>query len=76
MSIAVSYLLWNLPKITNKAQDGALLQWVIHIAQVQLVGIKVWVEGIDGVHRGRALLLVAEDQVYPQVEVCTHIVTL
>lgn len=67
------YLLWYLSKVADKTQDGALNQRIF--VEVHLVSIEVRVIGVNCLHCSWTMLLVAKNQIYPAMEVCTHIVT-
>lgn len=69
------YLLWYLSEVADKTQDGALNQRIFDVVEVHLVSIEVRVVGVNGLHSSWAMLLVAKNQVYPAMEVCTDIVT-
>lgn len=64
-----SHLFGNLPKVVDEADGGRLLQRVVDVVDVNLSLVEEVVEDVDGLHGWRALLLVAEDEVDPLVEV-------
>jgi len=70
------YLLGDLSKVVDEADGGGLLQRVVDVVDVHLALVEQVVEHVDRHLRQRALLLVAEDQVDPLVEVGRHVVAL
>lgn len=68
------YLFRNLAEVANVSQDCALDDGVLSI-QTASLGIEVRVERVHTLYSTRALLPVPKNQVDPQVEVGTHIVT-
>lgn len=70
----VSYLLWDLSKIADKSQDGALDERVANVVHLYLIAVEIGVEDVHGLHCSRALLLEAEDQIDPVVEVAADVI--
>lgn len=68
------YLFGNLAKVADVSQDCALDDGVLSILPASL-SIEVRVERVHTFYSSRALLPVPENQVDPQVEVGTHVVT-
>lgn len=68
------YLLGNLAKVADVSQNCAFNNRVLSILPAFL-SIEVRMEGVHTFYSSRALLPVPENQVNPQVEVGTHVVT-
>lgn len=68
------YLFGDLAKVTDVAQHCAPDDGVLGVLPVSL-SIEVRVEGVQAFHGGRALLAVPKNQVDPQVQTGTHVVT-
>lgn len=68
------YLFGDLAKVTDVSQHCALDDGVLGVLPVSL-SIEVRVEGVQAFHSGRALLPVPKNQVDPQVQTGTHVVT-
>lgn len=73
---SLRYLLGDLPEVVDEANGGSLLQWVVDVVDVHLALIEEVVEDIDSLHGGWPLLLVAEYEVYPLMQVGADVVTL
>lgn len=69
------YLTRNLTKVIDEANDGILSERIIDAVNINIAFIEQMVEHIDFFHSNRPLLLVAEYQVDPLVQMGTHIVT-
>ncbi len=67
------YLSGNLAKVADVAKDCALDDGVFGILPASL-SVEIRVKCVHTFYSSRALLPVPENQVYPQVEVGTHIV--
>lgn len=63
-------------KVVNEADGGRLFERVVDVVNVNLTLVEQVVEDVDRLHGRRALLLVAENEVYPFVEVGRHVVAL
>ena len=63
-------------EVVDEADGGRLFQRVVDVVDVHLALVEEVVEDVDRLHGRRALLLVAEDQVDPLVEVGRHVVAL
>ncbi len=68
------HLFGNLAKVADISQDCALDDGVLSILPASL-SIEVRVERVHTFYSSRALLTVPKNQVDPQVEVGTHVVT-
>lgn len=68
------YLFGNLTKVADVSQHCALDDGVLKVLPVSL-SIEVRVERVDTLYSSGALLPVPKNQVDPQMEVGTHIVT-
>ena len=70
------HLFGDLAEVVDEADGGGLLERVVDVVDVHLALVKEVVEHVDRLHGRRTLLLVAEDQVDPLVQVGAHVVTL
>lgn len=68
------YLFGNLAKVADVSQHCALDDGVLRVLPASL-SIEVRVERVHAFHSSRALLTVPKNQVDPQVEMGTHVVT-
>lgn len=68
------YLFGNLAKVADVSQDCTLDDGVLSIPPASL-SIEVRVECVHTFYSSRTLLPVPKNQIYPQVEVGTHVVT-
>lgn len=69
------YLFRDLAKVVDEAYGGRLLQRVIYVVDVHLPLVEKMVEDVDSFHGSGALLLIAEDEVNPLMQMGTHIIT-
>lgn len=65
----MSYLFGDLSKVVDEADGCRFFQRVVDVVDVHLTFIEQVVEDVDGLHCWRTLLLVAENEVDPLVEV-------
>lgn len=72
----VKHLFGDLAKVVDEADGGRLFQRVVNVVDVHLALIEEMVEHVYSLHRWRALLLVAEYEVNPFMQVGTDIVAL
>lgn len=70
------YLLRHLAKVADVAKDSAFHDRVLHARSVVFVSVEIWVKGVEGLHCGRTLLFVSEDQINPKMQACTHVIAL
>lgn len=63
-------------EVVDEADGGRLLERVVDVVDVHLTLVEQVVEDIDRLHGRRTLLLVAENQVDPFVEVGRYVVAL
>lgn len=68
------YLFGNLAKVADVSQDCAPNDGVLSILMASL-GVKVRMERVDAFYSSWTLLPIPKNEVDPQVEVGTHIVT-
>lgn len=68
------YLFGNLAKVADVSQDCAPYEGVLLILPASL-GIEVWMECVDTFYSSWTLLPIPKNEVDPQVEVRTHMVT-
>lgn len=76
LSWRVTHLLRNLPEVVDEAYDGITLERVLYAVYVHVALVKEIVEDIVGVDGRLALLLVAEYEVDPLMQVRAHVVAL
>lgn len=69
-------LFGDLSEVVDEADGGCLFEWVVDVVDVHLTLVEQVVEDVDRLHGRRTLLLVAENQVDPFVEVGRHVVAL
>lgn len=69
-------LFGDLTEVVDEADGGRLFERVVDVVDVHLALVEQVVEDIHRLHSWGALLLVAEDQVDPLVEVGGHVVAL
>lgn len=65
-----------MPEVVDEADGGCLLERVVDVVNVNLALVEQVVEDVDRLDGRRTLLLVAEDEVDPFVEVGRHVITL
>ncbi len=70
------YLLWHLAKVADVSKHSAFHDRILHARSVVFVSVEIWVKGVEGLHCGRTLLFVSEDQINPKMQVCTHVIAL
>lgn len=63
-------------KVVNEADGGRLLERVVDVVNVNLTLVEQVVEDVDRLHGWRTLLLVAENEVDPFMEVGRHVIAL
>ena len=71
-----TYLRGHLAKVVDDPDEGVLLERVVDAVDVDVAFVEEIVEDVVCLLRFPALLLVAEDQVDPLVQVGAHVVTL
>ena len=71
-----THLFWNLSKIVDEANGEIILERIINSIDVNIAPVKQLVEHIDCLDSCWPLLFVSKYQIYPLMEVGTHIVTL
>ena len=71
-----THLFWNLAKIVDEANGGIFLERIIDAIDVNIALVKQMMEHIDCLDSCWPLLFVPKYQIYPLMEVGTHIVTL
>lgn len=76
MNTLLSDLFGDLSEVVDEADGGRLFERVVDVVDVHLTLVEEVVEDVDRLHSRRALLLVAENQVDPFVEVGRYVVTL
>lgn len=76
VTTTVSHLFGDLPKVVDEADGGRLLERVVDVVNVNLALVEQVVEDVDRLDGRRTLLLVAEDEVDPFVEVGRHVIAL
>lgn len=72
----LSDLFGDLSEVVDEANGGSLLERIIDVVDVNLTLVKQVVEDVDCLHSWRTLLLVAENEVDPFMEVGRHVVAL
>lgn len=75
-SVLLSDLFGDLSEVVDEADGGRLFERVVDVVDVHLTLVEEVVEDVDRLHSRRALLLVAENQVDPFVEVGRYVVAL
>lgn len=75
-SVFLSDLFGDLSEVVDEADGGRLFERVVDVVDVHLTLVEEVVEDVDRLHSRRALLLVAENQVDPFVEVGRYVVAL
>ena len=70
------YLFGNLAKVVDEADDGCFLERVLNTVDVDVALVEEIVKDVDALDGARALLLLAEYQVNPLVQVRADVVTL
>lgn len=76
MNTLLSDLFGDLSEVVDEADGGRLFERVVDVVDVHLTLVEEVVEDVDRLHSRRALLLVAENQVDPFVEVGRYVVAL
>jgi hypothetical protein len=69
-------LLGYLSEIVNEAYDRIALEWVVDLVDVHRALVEQVMKHVGRVDSGLSLLLVAEYQVDPLVQVCRHVIGL
>lgn len=72
----MTHLFRDLAKVIDEADSRILLQWIINTVNVYIPFIEQMVKHIDGIHGRLALLFATKYEIYPLVEVGTHVVGL
>ncbi len=70
------YLLRHLAKVAYVSKHSAFHDRILHARSVVFVSVEIWVKGVEGLHCGRTLLFVSEDQINPKMQECTHVIAL
>ncbi len=70
------YLLRHLAKVAYVSKHSAFHYRILHARSVVFVSVEIWVKGVEGLHCGRTLLFVSEDQINPKMQECTHVIAL
>lgn len=72
----LAYLLRDLSKVIDESYGCVFLQRIVYIVYVDLSLVEQMMEDVDGIDGRLSLLLAAEDQIYPLVEMRTDVITL